>query len=80
VKGSAHRKGKKKTQDLTSNEDSPDQMNKGEAKMAQMKDEMKLHKDAYEIVFKYYPPNPILPKTFQVFDDSPRSGGEYAFL
>lgn len=32
--------------------------------MFKFHDEMALHKDAYEKVYKYYPPNPILPKTF----------------
>lgn len=48
--------------------------------MAYLRDEINLHKDAYEIVYKHYPPNPILPKSFQVYGDSPRSGGEFAFL
>jgi hypothetical protein len=51
--------------------------------MKQMKffsDEVKMHKDAYEKVSKYYPPNPILPKSFLVHDDSPRSGGELAYM
>jgi len=51
--------------------------------MKQMKffsDEVQMHRDAYEKVSKYYPPNPILPKSFLVHDDSPRSGGEFAYM
>ena len=29
---------------------------------------------------KEFPPNPLLPKSFQFHCDSPRSGGPYAFL
>jgi hypothetical protein len=39
-----------------------------------------MHKDAYEKVSKFLPPNPILPKSFLVYDDSPRSGGEQAYI
>ena len=39
-----------------------------------------MHKDAYEKVSKFLPPNPILPKSFLVYDDSPRSGGEQAYM
>lgn len=39
-----------------------------------------MHRDAYEKVSKFYPPNPILPKSFLVYDDSPRSGGEFAYM
>ena len=44
-----------------------------------IKDDLTLHKDAYEKVYKYYPPNPILPKNL-VYDDSPRSGAEFSLL
>lgn len=43
-------------------------------------DDVQMHRDAYEKVSKYYPPNPILPKSFLVYDDSPRSGGEFAYM
>lgn len=43
-------------------------------------DEVQMHRAAYEKVSKQYPPLPILPKNFLVHDDSPRSGGEFAYM
>lgn len=33
-----------------------------------------------DMLAKVFPPNPLLPKTFQNYDESPRFGGQYAFL
>ena len=66
---------------LTSNEGSPvsiDHNTRIEHRVHH--DEVDLRKDAYNIVYKYYPPNPILPKSFLIHEESPRSGGEYSFL
>jgi len=43
-------------------------------------DDLQLRKDAYERVRKVFPPLPILPKSVLVHDDSPRSGGEQAYI
>eukprot|EP00347_Sterkiella_histriomuscorum_P004799 403359053 len=68
--------------DLTSNEGSPQNIKNNffENNNQRIYDELMFHKDAYEKVTKFYPPNPILPKNFQVQEGSPRSGGEFAFL
>lgn len=65
---------------ITSNELSPGLKGVRNNSSLMMQEEVMMHKDAYEIVYKHYPPNPILPKNFQVYDGSPRSGGEFAFL
>lgn len=51
-----------------------------DSKILRIHEELALHRDAYEKVYKYYPPNPILPKTYCMQEGSPRSGGEFAFL
>ena len=43
-------------------------------------EELQMHKAAYEKVRKLHPPLPILPKSVLVHDDSPRSGGEQAYI
>jgi hypothetical protein len=45
-----------------------------------LNDEVQMHKAVYEKVRKLHPPLPILPKSVLVHDDSPRSGGEQAYI
>lgn len=65
-------------QQITAIAQSPMPDHKSQLKL--MPDEAQMHKDAYEKVSKFLPPNPILPKSFLVYDDSPRSGGEQAYM
>ena len=39
-----------------------------------------LPKEIYKSFVNQFPPNPLLPKTFNAKDDSPRSGGMCKFL
>ncbi len=51
-----------------SNDGSPANMatktNNVETNFQKINEEVSLRRDAYNIVYKYYPPNPILPKSF----------------
>lgn len=49
---------------LTSNEGSPESVSSKGKVENKLHDDVTLRKDAYNIVYKYYPPNPILPKSF----------------
>ena len=45
-----------------------------------MPDDIKIPSQVYKGLFAQFPPNPLLPKSFNSKEDSPRSGGLYKFL
>ena len=50
---------------IHSNDGSPVNKNSNmDLHFQKINEEVNLRKDAYNIVYKYYPPNPILPKSF----------------
>lgn len=65
---------------ISSNEGSPKNRSVQQSKLQKTHDDVTIHKEAYNNVYKYYPPNPILPKSHLLQEGSPKSGGDFAFL